>query len=75
MTPRPASLQNVAGKGVWAANEWKVVFVRSLAPAGEGDALLSDGVPVAFAVWNGSEGDRNGIKASWLWYRLGLSPR
>ena len=75
LTPRPASLQNVAGKGVWAANEWRVVFVRSLAPAGEGDAPLSDGVPVAFAVWNGSEGDRNGIKAFSLWYRLGLSPR
>jgi mono/diheme cytochrome c family protein len=75
LTPQPASLQNVSGKGVWAANEWKVVFVRSLEPAGEADARLSDGVPIAFAVWNGSEGDRNGIKAFSTWYRLGLSQR
>jgi DMSO reductase family type II enzyme heme b subunit len=75
LTPQPSSSQNVGGKGVWAANEWKVVFVRSLEPAGEGDARLSDGVPIAFAVWNGSEGDRNGIKAFSTWYRLGLSQR
>lgn len=75
LTPLPSSSQNVAGKGVWAANEWKVVFVRSLEPAGEGDARLFDGVPIAFAVWNGSEGDRNGIKAFSTWYRLGLPPR
>ena len=75
LTPRPAALQNVSGKGVWAANEWKVVFVRDLSPAGEGDIRLSDGVPIAFAVWNGSQGDRNGIKAFSAWYRLGLPAR
>jgi mono/diheme cytochrome c family protein len=72
LTPRPAASQDVSGKGVWAAGEWKVVFVRSLEPAYTGDARLSDGVPIAFAVWNGSEGDRNGIKAFSTWYRLGL---
>ncbi|MGH9367467.1 MAG: ethylbenzene dehydrogenase-related protein [Thermoanaerobaculia bacterium] len=75
LTPRPSSSQNVAGKGVWASNEWKVVFIRSLEPAGEGDARLSDGLPVAFAVWNGSEADRDGIKAFSTWYRLGLPSR
>jgi mono/diheme cytochrome c family protein len=75
LTPRPAASQNVSGEGVWAAGEWKVVFVRSLGPSGEGDALLSDGVPVAFAVWNGSEGDRNGNKAFSVWHRLGFVAR
>ncbi len=75
LTPRPSPLQNVSGKGVWATNEWKVVFIRDLSPAGEGDVRLSDGVPIAFAVWNGSQGDRNGIKAFSTWYRLGLPLR
>ena len=75
LTPQPAAAQNVSGKGVWSGGEWRVVFLRNLEASGNGDVRLADGTPVAFAVWNGSEGDRNGIKAVSTWYRLGLSQR
>jgi len=75
LTPRPAAAQNVSGKGVWSGGEWRVVFLRNLEAPGDGDVRLVDGAPVAFAVWNGSEGDRNGIKAVSTWYRLELAPR
>jgi DMSO reductase family type II enzyme heme b subunit len=75
LTPQPTAAQNVSGKGVWSGGEWRVVFVRNLEASGNGDARLTDGTPVAFAVWNGSEGDRNGIKAVSTWYRLALPLR
>jgi len=70
LTPQPLEGQNVGGKGVWSDGQWRVVFFRSLESNGREDARLEDGIPVAFAVWNGSEGDRNGNKAFSIWYRL-----
>ncbi len=70
LTSQPPEGQNVGGKGVWSDGQWRVVFIRSLASNDREDARLEDGVPVAFAVWNGSEGDRNGNKAFSVWYRL-----
>ncbi len=47
--------QTVSGRGVWRDGKWRVVFVRRLAaPDGESVDLRRDQVPVAFAVWNGS---------------------
>jgi hypothetical protein len=31
-------------------------------------------VPVAFAVWNGSAGDRDGKKSVTIWQELALAP-
>lgn len=48
--------QNVQGRGVWSNGRWQVVFSRSLEATDPSAAKLAGGadVPVAFAVWNGS---------------------
>jgi len=74
-TLTPASVQDVRALGVRTAKGWAVVLARSLAPASE-DGVRFDGVreiPVAFAVWNGSNQERDGFKAvtiEWWWLRF-----
>ncbi len=47
--------QEVMGRGVWRDGRWRVVFARRLAPPdAESTDLRQERVPVAFAVWNGS---------------------
>ena len=72
LTPRSVDEQNVNGRGVWDNGKWKVVIVRSLDSKYKYDAKFKPGqkVPVAFAVWNGAQGDRNGQKAVTPWYDL-----
>jgi mono/diheme cytochrome c family protein len=68
--------QNVTGKGVWRAGFWNVVFLREL-KSREAEDIKFDGknpVPVAFAVWNGEQRDRNGRKVISNWYKLVLEP-
>lgn len=74
LTSQPLQQQNVKGKGVWKQGRWSVVFVRTLDSNDPKDVRLSTGmtIPVAFAVWNGSLGDRNGQKMVTNWYRLFL---
>jgi hypothetical protein len=70
VTPKP--LQNVEGRGVYENGVWKVVFRRALeAPDPEVDAGfdLKERV-AAFAVWNGSKGDRGGRKSITDWVDL-----
>jgi DMSO reductase family type II enzyme heme b subunit len=71
-TPQPITQQNVAGKGIWNNGFWNVVFVRDLKSREKGDVqfLSAKPVPVAFAVWNGEQGDRNGRKMVSNWYQL-----
>lgn len=66
--------QNVNGYGLYAAGRWRVIFTRQLRSKGQLDAQLKLGstVPVAFAVWNGSQEDRDGQKAVSTWYKLEL---
>lgn len=57
--------QQVLGSGEWRDNQWRVVFSRSL---GSGESQLASfdtttATPVAFAVWDGGAGDRNGQKS------------
>ena len=71
---RGAMLMKAAGRGTTARTgkgfparavhrlgEWRLVLELPELPAG---------VPMAFAVWNGSQQDRDGRKAFSLWYRL-----
>jgi DMSO reductase family type II enzyme heme b subunit len=53
-----------------------VVLRRALAATGEQAVRLVPGqtVPVAFAVWNGSAGDRDGKKSVTIWQDLRLEP-
>ncbi len=70
LTPQPSD--GVIARSVWDRGRWKVVFKRSLAaPQGAYVRLepASAGlVPLAFAVWNGEAGQRDGDKflSPWL---------
>lgn len=65
--------QNVEGAGNWLNNEWSVVFKRILSSPDPNDAQLDkwgEYVPIAFAVWDGSNDERDGIKAISGWHYL-----
>jgi DMSO reductase family type II enzyme heme b subunit len=48
------------------------MFRRSLQPKGKNGVVLQPGstVPVGFAIWNGSAGDRDGKKSVTIWQEL-----
>jgi hypothetical protein len=65
-TVGPKPRQAVRGRGAWRDGHWEVVLARSLeAVDPEVDALFDRGSEgwCAFAVWNGSAGDRGGRKS------------
>jgi len=69
---QPLKQQNVAGKGIWHDGFWSVIFVRDLKSKDADDVKFVAGkpVPVAFAIWNGEQHDRNGRKMVSNWYQL-----
>jgi DMSO reductase family type II enzyme heme b subunit len=71
-TSQPLAQQNVAGKGLWHAGFWNVIFIRDLNSKDKDDVQFAGGkpVPIAFAIWNGEQGDRNGRKMVSNWYQL-----
>jgi len=73
---QPASGQNVAGKGVWRDGSWSVIFLRDLKSKEADDVKFVVGkhVPIAFAVWDGQNRDRNGRKVVSNWHQLILEP-
>ena len=72
--PHPQESQNVRGRGIWDGSKWRVVFLRKMSPESDQEVKFKKGgtVPVGFAVWNGSENDRNGQKMVSTWYKLEL---
>jgi mono/diheme cytochrome c family protein len=68
--------QKVHGVGIYATGSYRVMFRRLLDAGGEDSVLLQAGrkVPVAFAVWNGSAGDRDGKKSVTIWQELHIAP-
>lgn len=62
---RPSPIQDVEGHGVYADGGWAVVFARPMSQSDPSLVNLHDTsvTDIAFAVWNGSEGDRNGQKS------------
>ncbi|MEE8400576.1 MAG: ethylbenzene dehydrogenase-related protein [Candidatus Hydrothermarchaeaceae archaeon] len=66
-----SNIQNVQGKGIYSDGKWKVVFSRDINTEDEEVARFTPNKfqPIAFAVWNGAEGDRDGMKSvsSWYW--------
>ena len=66
--------QIVDGSGEWRDGSWRVLFARDL-DSGEGYARFSvnESTNVAFAVWDGSENERNGIKSVSQFLTLTLS--
>ncbi len=68
--------QNVRGKGIWRDGSWSVILVRDLKSREAEDVKFAVGkpMPVAFAVWDGQNRDRNGRKVVSNWHKLILEP-
>ncbi len=63
--------QDVDGEGNWSNNRWSVVFKRALATDDSNDTQFSGGkTPMAIAIWNGQNKERNGQKAVTQWQTL-----
>lgn len=64
-----------SARAAWADGFWDVVFTRSLAASAAGEVALSPGatVHVAFAVWDGAAGDRDGQKSISIWHQLEIA--
>ncbi len=73
---QPPEEQNVGGLGLWANGTWKVIFHRSLASDQPHDVSFEPGqvYSIAFAVWDGSNGERDGEKSTSQWVSLQLAP-
>lgn len=70
----PRAAQSVAATGEYSTGSYVVQLSRSLSgPSGEVQLAPGDSVPVAFAVWNGSAGDRDGKKSVTIWQELVLN--
>lgn len=76
MESQSITRQNVQGKGLWRDGHWNVVFIRELKSRDADDVKLAFGktIPIAFAIWDGENRDRNGRKVISNWYQLSLEP-
>lgn len=77
--------QDVLGNGLWEHSgslkggccigpTWRVVMKRALSTSDPNDVQFKPGasVPVAFAVWDGANVERNGMKGISTWFTLKL---
>jgi mono/diheme cytochrome c family protein len=71
---RPRPDQAVVAQGVWDIGTYRVVLRRTLKGRGPDAVRLRPGrtVPVAFAIWNGAAGDRDGKKSVTIWQDLAI---
>jgi len=75
---KPANVQVVAGQAVYERGVWYVQMQRSMAlpadcehdEADERAFRPGDYLPVSFAIWDGSAGDRDGKKNISIWQKL-----
>jgi complex iron-sulfur molybdoenzyme family reductase subunit gamma len=77
-TLTPAPVQDVTGKGIHANGRWTVVLSRDLKSAAADGVQLKGirRIPVAPAVWNGANAERDGFKATTMeWQSLVLSAK
>ena len=74
LTSQPAAAQNVQGLGVWTNGQWRVMFSRDLRSTEADDVQFSPGkvYSMAFAAWDGANGERNGQKSTSQWISLQL---
>jgi DMSO reductase family type II enzyme heme b subunit len=73
VTFRPPQSQLVSALGTWQDGRWTVVMTRSLSVPSQADGVaLEPGgrASVAFAIWNGSQRDRDGQKSFTIWQDL-----
>ena len=73
-TSRVTTETNISASSRHQDGKWQVVFIRKLQSDNTGHAVqfdISQTVNVAFAVWEGSNGERGGLKAfSPQWYTI-----
>lgn len=64
--------QDVMGKGVWSGGKWKVVFWRPMVTKDKDDAKFKKESiqPIAFAVWDGSNLEKDGQKSISTWHEI-----
>jgi mono/diheme cytochrome c family protein len=72
---RPRIDQKVDARGTYGNGAYRVMFRRSLRAIGLGSVALQPAsvVSIAFAVWNGSAGDRDGKKSVTIWQDLKIA--
>jgi mono/diheme cytochrome c family protein len=72
---RPTADTSVEAIGVYSIGSYRVVFKRALSGSGTNSATLGTGqvIPVSFAVWDGSAGDRDGKKSVTIWQELEIA--
>lgn len=70
---KPTEFQRLRGVAHWKAGRWQVTIFRPFAqPADVGPDFDRVRLPIAFAIWSGSEGERLGIKSISNWAALDL---
>lgn len=73
-----ADVQDISGKGVYQDGRWRVVLARPLKSASADSIQLptTGRIPIAPAVWNGANAERDGFKAVTMeWQSLVLSTK
>jgi cytochrome c oxidase cbb3-type subunit 2 len=72
----PITDQNVKAKGLYDVGTYRVVFRRPFRGSGENnvDLIPNQTIRAAFAIWNGSAGDRDGKKSVTIWQDLVIIP-
>ena len=75
LTSQPPAAQNVQGYGAWENGRWRVIFYRDLLSSEAEDVSFTLDQPysVAFAAWDGANGERNGEKSTSQWVTLQLA--
>ena len=73
---RPRIEQYVKSFGIYDIGTYRVVFKRSMKGEGQNslDFVPGQHLSVAFSVWNGSAGDRDGKKSVTIWQELIIAP-
>ncbi len=69
-----AEVQDVSGVGSWRSGTWRALFIRDFdSAAATATFSVGEDTLVAFAVWDGGAGDRNGQKSIAPFIVLGIS--
>lgn len=74
LTAQSPESQNVQGYGAWEEGKWSVIFSRELSAEDRYDISFAPSQihSIAFAVWDGANGERNGQKSTSQWVSLRL---
>ncbi|MBI5875808.1 MAG: hypothetical protein HZB81_08230 [Deltaproteobacteria bacterium] len=64
--------QDIMGKGVWSGGKWRVIFYRPMVTKDKDDTQFKKGTTkhVAFAIWDGSNLEKDGQKSISTWHEL-----